>query len=164
MRPEVIQFVGNVLNLWTGPVGTAIDIGSMDVNGTVRPEFEKRGWEYLGYDIEAGKNVDFVGNTDDLIFHFGAEKFEAVCSCETLEHLYDPIRAVESMRKILKPGGLLILSCAGNGFPEHRHPVDCWRPLPDALKWMLRGMKKAVLGEIVVPNGQGILAFGIKEG
>jgi len=50
-----------------------------------------------------------------------------------LEHVYDPINAVRHMGDALKQGGLLCISVLGNGFKQHRRPVDCFRFLEDSL-------------------------------
>lgn len=136
-----MDFVGKSISLWPRSPGTVLDVGSMDVNGTCRPIFETLKWKYVGCDVEAGKNVDRVADATALVSVFGEESFDCVVSCETLEHMFDPIRAVEQMVKVLKPKGLLILTAAGNGFMEHRHPVDCWRPMPDGMKYLLRDLE-----------------------
>jgi 2-polyprenyl-3-methyl-5-hydroxy-6-metoxy-1,4-benzoquinol methylase len=41
---------------------------------------------------------------------FGSESFDAVISSECIEHTPDPLRAVDEMCAMLKPGGLLSLS------------------------------------------------------
>lgn len=50
-----------------------------------------------------------------------------------LEHLYDPLSAVRNLSDALKPGGLLCISVPGQGFKQHRRPVDCYRFLEDAV-------------------------------
>lgn len=157
MRDEVIRFVSESLDLWKGDSGRALDVGSLDVNGTVRPEFEKRGWKYVGFDAQPGKNVDVVGDDSEILMKFSViEPFDCVISCETLEHLKYMPMAVNDMLALLKPGGLFILTAAGNGFPEHRHPVDCWRIMPDGMNHLLRG-----LSDITVIETPGVWAKGI---
>lgn len=50
-----------------------------------------------------------------------------------LEHVYDPLTVVRHMGEALNPGGLLCISVPGNGFKQHKRPVDCYRFLEDAL-------------------------------
>jgi SAM-dependent methyltransferase len=51
-----------------------------------------------------------------------------------LEHLYDPMSAIKNMSASLKPGGLLCISVPGQGFKQHRRPVDCYRFLEDSVR------------------------------
>jgi 2-polyprenyl-3-methyl-5-hydroxy-6-metoxy-1,4-benzoquinol methylase len=42
---------------------------------------------------------------------------DVVCAFEVIEHLFEPRRFIESMRPLISPGGLLVLSCPnGEGF------------------------------------------------
>ena len=41
-----------------------LDVGSYDVNGTMKPIFEKG--QYIGLDMEEGPNVDIVGVSHDI--------------------------------------------------------------------------------------------------
>ena len=43
-----------------------LDIGSYDVNGTLKPIFEKG--NYIGLDMEAGPNVDVVSDAHNIPF------------------------------------------------------------------------------------------------
>lgn len=163
MRGEVLQFVAASLEKgWGGPPGRALDVGSFNVNGTARGEFEKRGWQYTGFDVESGRNVDVVGNVERLSKIFKDKPFDCISCLETLEHLEDPIRAVSEMRGVLRPGGMLLLSAAGNGFREHRHPIDCWRILPDGMKVLLSGMRSVFVEEFGGAWSSGILGRAIK--
>lgn len=163
MRDEVLQFVAASLEKgWSGRPGRALDVGSFDVNGTARSEFKKRGWQYTGFDAESGKNVDVVGSVEHLSKAFPGKPFDCVSCFETLEHLKDPTRAVSEMKRVLRPGGMIILSAAGNGFREHRHPIDCWRILPDGMKVLLDGMGDVFVEEFGGPWGKGILGRAIQ--
>ena len=72
MRIEVIEFVYRTLEAYhlAGNVtGTVLDVGAIDINGTVRDQFKLRGWKYTGFDCEPGKGVDFVGDATRLLDH-----------------------------------------------------------------------------------------------
>ena len=84
-----------------------------------------RGWnsralfplaEYIGLDAQEGQGVDVVG----LIHEYVPDApFDVVLSTSTLEH--DPYwqQSLTAMADALKPGGALILTFAGPGYPEH---------------------------------------------
>lgn len=62
-----------------------------------------RGVEVIAKRIEDA--VDEIGGAD------------VVCAFEVIEHLFEPRRFIESMRPLISPGGLLVLSCPnGEGF------------------------------------------------
>jgi SAM-dependent methyltransferase len=112
------------------------DIGSHNVNGSYRPLVEKFGMRYYGLDANAGANVDVVGSAYAL--PCANDAFDLVLSGQTLEHLHMPMLAVEEMKRVCRTGGWLLLiapfACA-----EHRYPIDCWRFLPDGLRFLLEG-------------------------
>lgn len=105
--------------------GLVYDIGSGDVNGSYKPLFDAAGWTYLGFDLEAGANVDKVMESP---YRLPAEGRSAdlVVSGQAFEHIeYFWISWLEVVR-VTKVGGLIFLLAPSRG-PEHRHPVDCWR-------------------------------------
>jgi SAM-dependent methyltransferase len=93
-----------------------LDVGSGDVNGTNRPFFDQT-CKYQGNDAFPGRNVDLVYKTTELPFQ--GPSFDVIISSECFQH--DP-EWKDSLRKIvqmLRPGGLLLFSCATTGRPEH---------------------------------------------
>jgi len=115
---------------------SVLDVGSRDVNGTYRPIVEGYGMKYTGLDAEAGPNVDLISSAYDLPMC----QFDIVISGQTLEHLTQPHKAVEEMKRVCRPGGWVVL-IAPFTFVEHRYPIDCWRFLPDGMRFMLAGFE-----------------------
>jgi SAM-dependent methyltransferase len=80
---------------------------------------------YVRADIAGGHHVDVVldgdGSTGQL-----DNSFDVVLSSQVLEHVANPKRYLEEARRILAPGGLLILSTHGM-FLEHGCPDDYYR-------------------------------------
>ena len=112
-----------------------LDVGSFDVNGTYRPLIEGRGWQYTGLDVCAGPNVDIVSH-DPFNFPLDAESYDVVISGSTMEHVTAIWRWVPELVRVLKPGGLLAIITHWQ-IREHRYPVDCWRIMPDGMKFIL---------------------------
>ena len=57
----------------------------------------------------SSKNIDFiVGDATDV--PLDDQLFDVVVSFETIEHVKDPVAVVREIRRLLKPGGLLIIS------------------------------------------------------
>lgn len=110
------------------PAGVALDVGSCDVNGTLRPVFEGIGWGYVGLDRQPGPNVDLVVGGGD--WPVRASSFGVVASSSCLEHDPSPFATFAAMARAVRPGGLIYCQAPAAGV-EHRFPVDCWRILPD---------------------------------
>ena len=112
-----------------------IDIGSMDVNGTYKDLFNCENWEYIGLDLEEGRNVDLVA---DSLYSWGGEdeSFDVVISGQCLEHVKNTHLWIKEVARIVKKGGIVCI-IAPWSFTEHRFPVDCWRILPDGMRFLL---------------------------
>lgn len=103
-----------------------LDVGSMDINGNNRYLFE--GGKYFGLDIGPGPNVDIVKPVHIFEKELNpkiakvtglVEKFDVVISCEMLEHDQYFNESVTAMVNLVRKGGLLIITAAGEDRPEH---------------------------------------------
>lgn len=92
-----------------------LDCGSLDVNGSLKDLFTES--EYTGVDIAAGKNVDIVSYIKDVPYE--NESFDTVISGEMLEHDSTWKESLQKMYDLTKKGGLVAISCAGEGRREH---------------------------------------------
>jgi 2-polyprenyl-6-hydroxyphenyl methylase/3-demethylubiquinone-9 3-methyltransferase len=52
----------------------------------------------------------------ELVEHFGEGSFDAIVSAEVVEHLYSPRDLTQSAFRLLKGGGILILTTPYNGY------------------------------------------------
>ena len=93
-----------------------VDVGSLDINGSNRGLFRK--CDYRGIDIVRGKNVDEVGLAHLLLCNLD-NYFDTVISTEMLEHDKYWELSLHAMYRALKPGGLLLITAAGDGREEH---------------------------------------------
>lgn len=93
---------------------SVIEIGSRDINGTIRGLFD--GATYVGLDLYEGPSVDWVGSALD---YAPEERVEAVVCCEVLEHAAEWREIVTVGAGWLKPGGALIVTCAGPNRRPH---------------------------------------------
>lgn len=91
-----------------------LDVGSLDINGSNRYLFE---WgSYLWMDLWEGKNVDLVCKIEDYVTD---ERYDVVISTEMLEHCREYDKAIQKMGELTKKWGLLLITCAWEGRPEH---------------------------------------------
>ena len=115
-----------------------LDVGSCDINGNIRHLFNKK-TEYIGVDMRRGDNVDVVINGHNLLTRFKEEEFDLVVSFDTFEHDGAFWLTLEQMKKVLKPGGWIVLGFPGRNCPEHDHLRDYWRFMPQSIDILLLG-------------------------
>lgn len=116
--------------LFTRKLGRQIDakileIGSMDVNGSVRENFSPA--EYVGIDVRPGPAVDIVMPAEDLPSRFPAGYFDAVLCCETLEHCENWQEVLSAGWHVLKVGGKMCVTTPSKKKGYHGYPHDYWR-------------------------------------
>lgn len=91
----------------------------------------------VAVDIVKQPDTDVVADVHNLREHFKEGEFGVVLCTDALEHFYHPHKAVEEMHRVLKPGGVLILSTRFI-FPLHEVPHDYFRFTEYGLKYLLR--------------------------
>ena len=117
MHEAAKTYVRGVVNSLTIPSGAVLEIGGRNINGTVRPLFDHIG-PYASIDLYDGPGVDLVGDVGELdpaktaTKLFGKVAVSCVVCCEVLEHATEPARMCRWAHRILKPGGVLILTAA----------------------------------------------------
>lgn len=137
MRDSVKEFVKIAAS--TIPMPESIyEFGSYLVEGqeeiaNLRPIFP--GKEYVGCDMREGPGVDKVLNLHDI--DLPSESVGTVLCLDTLEHVEYPHKALEEIHRILRPGGVVIMSSVML-CPIHDHPSDYWRFTPSAFESLLR--------------------------
>ena len=142
MHPEAYTYVRNQLHGKPLTGATVLEIGSYNVNGSVRPLCAGAA-SYQGIDVRAGRGVDEVADAADFDGH---GEYDLVISTETMEHMEHPEALIACALRALKPGGLLLITAAA---PERApHGVDGGAPSkgeaytaisPDALSEWLSG-------------------------
>jgi len=107
---------------------SVIEVGSCDINGSLRPIAEAFGPSYyVGVDIQIGRGVDQICKAEDLISKFGYNKFDILICTELLEHVLNWKKVMHNMKHVLKPNGKLLITTRSKGFRYHGYPYDFWR-------------------------------------
>jgi SAM-dependent methyltransferase len=124
IRQNVCRFLQEEAVKWNGNSGILLDIAPQDHEGA-RPFFgTKVAIETLDIDPEAKSTY-----TADLCItneSIPSGRFDIVVCTEVLEHVINPFAAISEIRRILKPGGVLLASSPFN-FRIHGPLPDCWR-------------------------------------
>lgn len=101
------------------------------------------GKSYLGCDMRPGKGVDRVEDVTALSL---ADNCAGTVLCvETFEHVFEVRRAFDEVFRVLKPGGVFILTSPLN-FRIHGYPDDYWRFTPSCLRRVLEPYGGRVVG------------------
>ena len=101
--------------------GDILEIGGFD--DFFKQRYEKG--EIVNLDIDDGPCVDVVENAEDMS-SVESEFFSAIICISVLEHTLNPTSVLKEMRRVLKPGGLVLLSTPWM-FEAHMEPHDYWR-------------------------------------
>lgn len=163
MHPSVLDFVQRVLTADQVAGQGVLEVGSYDVNGSVRPYIESlRPKRYLGVDVELGPSVDRVVDCENLVAEVCADAWQVVISTEMLEHVRDWKTCIHQMFRVTAKGGLLLITTRSPGFPYHPFPEDHWRFTCDDMKQILCALGMEVLTIEDDPQCEGVFALARK--
>lgn len=137
MHDSVLKFCSDVIRPEDVAGKSVLEVGSANVNGSVRPQIEAMNPAlYVGVDLAPGPGVDEAdaGGIEHWRPTLGKHpaQFDLVVSLEMLEHAERWVSAFRAMAQLVAPGGALVLTCRGLGFPYH-NPPDHWRFEPSDL-------------------------------
>lgn len=93
----------------------------------------------VGFDVPGNPHADLHGSLEAIPVEDAS--FELVLCLQVLEHVPDPAAAVRELHRVVRPGGLVLLSTHGV-YPFHPNPDDLWR-------WTHEGLERLFL-----TNGQ----------
>lgn len=162
MRPAVLEFARDIAESFT-LAEPLVEIGARAAEGQ-EGEADLRGIfhakEHIGCDIQEGTGVDRIEDVHNLTF--ADNSVGTVICLETLEHVADPLRAVQEMHRVLRPGGLLAISSL-MFFPIHAHPWDYWRFTPEGFELLLQPFESrrvVAQGWDLMPEG--VFGVGVK--
>jgi SAM-dependent methyltransferase len=76
--------------------------------------------------VQSDFNPDFGHMVLDITDMELDQEFDVILCMNVLEHIYEVRRAVDGLRKALRPGGRLLIATPFL-YPYHDEPIDFWR-------------------------------------
>lgn len=101
-----------------------VEIGSHDVNGSVRPLFMDAD-SYVGVDVRPGPGVDVECDGAE---YDPALPVDVVVTTSALEHCADPQAVIVNAYAMLKPGGWLVLTTVQSPWGAHSNDGTAYNP------------------------------------
>ncbi len=116
--------------IYGGDNKIVVDLGGRNVNGTLRPFFEKKNMKFICVDMEADPSVDIVVKPGERL-PFEDNSVDIVVSTSCFEH--DPCfwLTFREMTRIIKKDGYIYVNAPTHG-KYHAYPGDNWRFYSDA--------------------------------
>jgi len=139
--------------------GRLLDVGCG--NSPFRHLLDPAVAQYQGVDVAAA--ADFGYQNPDTVYYDGRvlpfpdASFDAVLCTEVVEHIPDPTETIREIRRVLKPGGLLIVTIPWSA-RFHYQPYDYHRYTPS----MLASLFAAFAGPVVKPRGTDLSVIASK--
>jgi SAM-dependent methyltransferase len=133
MRDHNKAFCSTIARVFDCPE-PVFEFGSYQVEGqegyaNLRGLFPKKA--YVGCDMRPGPGVDRV--EDVTAITLPDESAGTVLCIETFEHVFEVQKAFEEVFRLLKPGGIFVITSPLN-FRIHGYPDDYWRMTPNCLR------------------------------
>ena len=139
------------LTILNGKPGSLLEIGC--AAGWVLAAARDQGWDANG--IEASPKFQKyaenilklpvrLGIIEDV--DMGDKKFDVIMNTDVIEHLYDPVSDLKRLRKMIKPGGYLVMATCDIGSPCAQFWGLAWRQLviSHTFYWTKRSMTVAL--------------------
>jgi SAM-dependent methyltransferase len=149
LRDNVSRFIEAAGQRYDGVGLRVLDIAPQDHEGA-KPYFRQAEVETL--DIDPASRATYIA---DICESNGGTipdaHFDIVLCTEVLEHTLQPFMAVEEISRILKPGGIALVSTPFN-FRIHGPLPDCWRFTEHGLRALFKDFSVLSLDALEEPN------------
>ena len=149
IRANVKKLIADSAQRFDNPLLQILDIAPQDHAGA--KEFFKSSI-LKTLDINPASDADFIAdlckNNEDII---PADSFDLIVCTEVLEHTLNPFAAVDEIERILKSGGVAIISTPCN-FRIHGPLPDCWRFTEHGLRALFNNWELIELDALETPH------------
>jgi SAM-dependent methyltransferase len=126
----------------------------LDVGSGERPyDALFAGADVTAFDVPGNARADLHGSIEAV--PAADASFDVVVCLQVLEHVPDPPAAIRELRRVVKPGGRVLLSTHGV-YPFHPNPDDLWRWTHTGLERLLQ--TNAEWSSVTVRPGAGTTA------
>lgn len=164
MHGEVLDWVKYSINRWRPNASglSVIELGSLDINGSVRSIAQPLASFYVGVDVQSGKGVDIVANAATFVH----PTVDLVLCCEVFEHTPEWRKIILNAYSLLNQGGLFVATMAGEGRSPHsaidENPIRDWEYYDNVGAWELNRIMKTFAFHDVNTQNFDIRCWGIK--
>jgi len=142
--------------------GKVLEVGSRDINGSIKQRLIRHGLEYTGLDMIAP--ADIIANAHDIKAIMRSETYDLVICMDTLEHDNMFWITIDNMRWVLKKGGWLVICTPSYAWSIHEWPGDYYRFSTQAFREIFfvgyKELYMDVVGDPIIPSE--IFAWGRK--
>lgn len=157
MHASVMAFGQRVLTPELVAGARVMEVGSLDVNGSLRAHVEALGpTTYIGIDSQPGPGVDMVV---DAVAVGKRRPHDVVICTEVLEHAEDWRALVSALKRLVRPGGVLLVTTRSPGFGYHPYPGDHWRFTLEDFRAIFADLDEVELLADSQPGHPGVLAL-----
>lgn len=120
-----------------------------DIGGGAAPADKKSFRKYVLVDVDQSYKPDIIADIQKL--PFDSNSIPGIICLSVLEHVENPFLATDEMYRVLRPGGLALVSVPFI-WPYHanEHYKDYWRFSEDALRLLFKKFSKI---EIIKEGG-----------
>lgn len=116
------------------PPGKLLEVGCG--SGHFLAKMKARGWVVEGVDFDP-RAVDYAHTTYNIKVHHGSlesaeypdSTFDVVAMNHVIEHVFDPIDLLQEARRVLKPGGKVVVVTPNIASMGHQRFGQAWRDL-----------------------------------
>jgi len=124
IRANVDRHIKKAAALYDSPTAKVLDIAPAQYGGAAA-HFTKAQVETVDIDYKA--NATYTADiTKDNRNNIYSSTYTVVVCTEVLEHVKQPFKAVAEIYRVLKPGGVAVVTTPFN-FRIHGPAPDCWR-------------------------------------
>lgn len=129
-HPEQREFFGNIKARYPEAfTGDVLEVGSLNINGTVRDFFTAD--LYVGCDVSEGHGVDVV--CEGQLLPYGDDEFDVCVSAECFEHNPYWLETFTNMVRMSREW--VMFTCATEGRAEHGTTRTTPQDSPFTLQW-----------------------------
>jgi len=127
MNDTILSFASQTIKLEDVKDKDVLDIGSLNVNGTLKTGFmNHKANSYHGIDVVDGKGVDEVISIKDFAKKTN-KKFDYIVCTDMIEHSEHWWDFFEAIPKLAKDKARVFFTVPGRGYPFHPYEGDFWR-------------------------------------